>query len=270
MKRTRAESERIEREEFARGHLAPGEAPVPARPAATLVLLRAGGPGRSPFEALLLRRPPHSRFAAGAYVFPGGVVDPEDAAVPLAERLGPGVTREELPALAAALRELFEETGLLPADRLPAADELRRARAELLEGRVGFAELVGRWDLAFRGLRARYLSRWVTPEKLDRRYDARFFVAEHRGGEASLVGGELEGTAWIDPATALRRFAAGDLPMLFPTRRTMEELREFSDLDSLFEWAAARDVRATRPRLVVDGESIVPVLPGDPGYEEAL
>ncbi len=269
MKRPLTESERVEREEFARGHLPPGEEPVPARAASTLALLRPGSAGGAPMEVLLLERPRTSRFAAGAYVFPGGVVDPEDAGVELEERLGPAVTRAEGPALAAALRELFEETGLLPADRLPGAVELARGRAALLEGRTDFGEVLLRWDLAFRGLRAAYLSRWVTPERLDRRYDARFFVAEHRGGDVRLVGDELVDSVWMGPNEALERFRAGDLPMLLPTRRTMTELARFDDLDELFAWAAAREVRAHRPRLRVEGDSVIPVLPGEPGYEEA-
>lgn len=269
MKRPLTESERVEREEFARGHLSPGEEPVAARPASTLVLLRRGRDGGPAMEVLLLERPRTSRFAAGAYVFPGGAVDPADGAGALAGRLGPEVTAAEGPALVAALRELFEETGLLPADRLPDPAELERGRRALLEGGADFGELLGRWDLQFRGLRAAYLSRWVTPERLDRRYDACFFVAEHRGGEARLVGDELVRALWLGPVEALERFRAGDLPLLFPTRRTMEELSRFDDLDALFSWATAREVRAHRPRLRVEGDSVIPVLPGDPGYEEA-
>jgi recombination protein RecT len=269
MKRALTESERIEREEFARGHLAPGQEPVLPRPAATMVLARGGAAGRPPIEVLLLKRPRAATFAAGAYVFPGGVVDPADAAVPLAGRLGPLVTRAESPALAAALRELFEETGILPADRLPAEEELSTGRRELLANRTEFAELVSRWDLRFEGLRARYLSRWITPEQLDRRYDARFFVAEHRGGEPRLVGRELVEATWLDPATALRRFQEGDLPMLFPTRLTMQEMSRFEDLDALLAWAAAREVRPRRPRLVVKGDTISPVLPAEVEGEEA-
>lgn len=260
------ESQRIEREEFARGHIGPDQDPVEPRPAATLVLVR---PGRtSPLDVLLLRRPERARFAAGAYVFAGGVVDPGDARARLGPRLGPRVTRAEPSALVAALREGFEETGLLPADRLPEPDTLARGRRALLEGSVEFGALVDRWDLTFRELRAAYLSRWITPARLSRRYDARFFVAEHRGGEPSLAPDELVDWTWMAPAEALRRFASGDLPMLFPTRKTMEELSGVADLDDLFERARGREVHPVQPRLVVEGDAVIPVLPGDPGYGE--
>ncbi|HKK26643.1 MAG TPA: NUDIX domain-containing protein [Gemmatimonadota bacterium] len=252
------ESQRIEREEFARGHIGADEPPVEPRPAATLVLVRAGAD--DPLEVLLLRRPERARFAAGAYVFAGGVVDPGDARAGLEPRLGPDVTRAELPALTAALREGFEETGLLPADRLPDAAALAEGRRALLAGAVEFGELVERWDLEFRGLRAAYLSRWVTPARLSRRYDARFFVALHRGGEPELAPEELVAWSWLAPAEALRRFEAGDLPMLFPTRKTMEELSAFTDPDQLFGWARERRVSPIRPRLRVEGGVVTPVL----------
>jgi len=260
------ESQRIEREEFARGHIGPDQDPVEPRPAATLVLVR---PGRaSPLEVLLLRRPETARFAAGAYVFAGGVVDPGDASAGLEPRLGPRVTRAEPAALAAALREGFEETGLLPADRLPDPQTLARGRRALLEGAEEFGELVERWDLTFRELRAAYLSRWITPARLSRRYDARFFVAEHRGGEPSLAPDELVDWTWMAPAEALRRFAAAELPMLFPTRKTMEELSGAADLDELFDRARGREVRPVQPRLVVEGDLVLPVLPGDSDQAE--
>ena len=257
---------RLEREEFARGHIEPGQEPVEPRPAATMVLARSSSDG---LELLFLRRPDEARFAAGAYVFPGGVVDPEDEVPEPEERLGEEVTREEPAALAAALREGFEETGLLPADRLPEADELARAREELLRDETDLAALVRRWDLTFRGLRAAYFARWVTPARLSRRYDARFFLAEHRGGEPSLVHEEHTEAAWIGPSEAMRRYEAGELPMLFPTRKTVAALEGFGSLEAALEAFRRRRVTPVRPRLLVTDEAVVPVLPGEDGYERA-
>lgn len=261
-----SESERIELKEFSRGHIGPGEEPVEPRPAATLVIARGGDAG---LELLFLRRPEEARFAAGAWVFPGGVVDEADRRVELAERLGPGATRSEPAALAAGLRECFEETGLLLADGLPSEGELARARDALLAGETDLPGLVRRWNLAFEGLRAAYFARWITPARLSRRYDARFFLAEHRGGEPRLLHGEHTEARWLPPGEALRRFGEGELPMLFPTRKTVEALREFDSLDRALEAFRRREVRATRPRLLVEDGSVVPVLPGDPDYGRA-
>lgn len=260
------DSQRIEREEFARGHIGPGEEPVEPRPAATMVLARESGDG---FRLLFLRRPDEARFAAGVYVFPGGVVDSEDEIPEADERLGPAVTRAEPASLAAALREAFEEAGLLPADRLPGPGELARGREALLGGETDLPALIRRWDLAFRGLRAAYFARWVTPARLSRRYDARFFLAEHRGGEPSLVGEEHTEAAWIEPAEALGRFEAGELPMLFPTRKTVEALAGFGSLEEAMGAFRRRRVEPIRPRLLVEGDDVIPVLPGEDGYERA-
>lgn len=260
------ESERIERREFRRGHIGPDEEPVDPWPAATLVLARGGDEG---LELLFLRRPETSRFGAGAWVFPGGVVDPGDREAELAGRLGSAATSSETPYLAAALRECFEETGLLPADRVPAWEERRRVREELLAGRIDLPGILRRWELTFRELRVAYFARWVTPARLSRRYDARFFLAEHRGGEPHLVHGEHTDAEWMAPAPALERFRAGDLPMLFPTRKTVESLDGFRTLDEALEAFRRRTVEPVRPRLLVDGDRVVPVLPGDPAYERA-
>lgn len=236
------------------------------RPAATVVVARDGDGG---LDLLFLRRPEEARFAAGAYVFPGGVIDPGDEAETLRDRLGPRVTRAEPSALVAALREGFEETGLLPADELPPPEERHRGRLALLRHETTFPELVRRWDLRFRGLGAAYFARWITPAVLSRRYDARFFLVEHRGGEPRLVGGEHTEAEWIAPSEALRRFEAGVLPMLYPTRKTVERLTGHPGLASAMEAFRRAEVVATRPRLLVEGDAVLPLLPGEPGYERA-
>ncbi len=109
-------TERIEREEFARGHIDPGEEPSVPRPAATTIVACARSRSAE-YRVLLLRRPDTARFAAGAYVFAGGVIDAEDAAASAVALLPERLRRVEAPAAVAALRELFEETGFLPADR---------------------------------------------------------------------------------------------------------------------------------------------------------
>lgn len=260
----RKEIERIEREEFARGHVPPGAPPVPPRPAATVVLARPGG---TPFEVLLLRRPDTARFAARAYVFPGGVIDPADGDPALEAILGSGYAGKEPAALAAGLRELFEETGLLPADALPPRERLREAREALLSGERTFPEVVADLGLTFRSLTAVYVARWVTPERLARRYDTRFFLAIHRQGEPELTR-EHTDFLWTTPSDGVSRFGAGELPMLFPTWKTLERLSRFGGLTEAVAALRRAPVESIRPRLIVRGDRVRPVLPGDPGYEE--
>src|SRR5690349_13806020 len=166
---------------------------APPVDSAAVILLRAADDGS---EVLFVELHAKSRAFAGAHVFPGGVVDPEDASAALhaasslaaaaaATRLGqPSAPAAALAFWIAAVRELFEEAGLLLARRdgvpLTFDDESTRARfrehrAALLAGATTFAAIVAteRLDLATDTLH--YFSRWITPVNVPRRYDARFF-----------------------------------------------------------------------------------------------
>ena len=266
----RRATERIEQEEFARGHIGPGETPAVPRPAATIVTAWVAAEG-APYQVLLLRRPDTSRFAAGAYVFAGGVVDESDGSPEALELLPASLREPEGAAAVAALREMFEESGILPSDRLVDPDVARKAREELLAGRSGFAQAAASMGAAFHDVRAAYLSRWITPSRFARRYDTRFFLTVLAAPEppAPELTDELDGYLWISPAEAVRRFARGELPMLFPTRRTLQALAAETDLDRLFETCRARDPQPLEPRLLVRGDVVRPVLPGDPEYDEA-
>jgi 8-oxo-dGTP pyrophosphatase MutT (NUDIX family) len=260
-------TESIERGELSRGRLPEGAEPVEPRPAATVVLGRDAAAGG--YEVLLLRRPHTARFAAGAYVFPGGVIDPEDEDPALVPVLPAG---REPAAMAAGLRELFEETGLLLSDPALAAGEEAEERAALLGGRRGFGQILRDRGLRLDGGRVAYIARWVTPVRFSRRYDTRFFLArlpEERAGFEPDLTDELVGWTWLTPGEAIERFREGRLPMLFPTRTTLDALARHADLDALFAWAAAERVNPVTPRLLIRGETVRPVLPGDPDYDAA-
>lgn len=262
-------------EDFAGRLDCPPAAPVEPLPAATVVLLRAGRWGGT-LNILLLRRTRSAGFVPGAYVFPGGRVDAEDAAPALLARvqgLSPerAAARLELPdgeppAIAyyvAAVREAFEETGILiavdtngePAPCAagnPAVAQLRRA---LLAGERSFTEVLHGLDLRIAGHALEYIAHWITPEGEPRRYDTRFFAAAVPGDrEVSLHRPELVDAVWCSPAEALERHRRGELPMIFPTLRTLESVARYGSPQEVL--AAFRDVRipTVRPRLV-RGES---------------
>lgn len=258
---------RIEREEFARGHRAPGADPVTPRPAATTVVARPAPEG---FEVLLLERPLTTRFAAGAFVFPGGVVDDDDADPRWADLL-PDVPDAEPGPCVAAIRELFEETGILLGDApTGSAGRLPAARLELLADRTAFGAIARDLGLDFRSARIAYFARWITPARLTRRYDARFFFAAlpDRDASVSLTPEHTSGM-WSVPAAALERFREGGLPMLFPTWKTLELLTGHRSLEDALAAMRATAVRSITPKLTVTGETVRPVLPGDPGYDAA-
>ena len=209
---------------------------VEPRLAATVVLLR---PGRSGLEVLLTRRPSSMAFAPDMHVFPGGrmdigdadprlvarsVVTPSAAADALGGDLPPDVA---LAAYFAAIREVFEESGVLLAD--PGAGVTSRAistgRSALVGGDTDFATLAAELDLTLRTDRLMPLSRWVTPPILPRRFDARFFAAElPAGARVSFEGDEVAGHAWMTPRAALAAMADDALAMWIPTSGTLQQL----------------------------------------------
>lgn len=248
----------------------PPDVPVTPRPAATIVLLRDGPTG---MELLLMRRNRNAGFVPGAYVFPGGRVDAADArreAVARLSALSPESAARRLdlsdadpPAVAyylAALREAFEETGILVGQRLdgtppPTAAEDREVdavRNQLMGDRLSFAEALDRLDCTIPGDAIEYVAHWITPTPEPRRYDTRFFAARVPAGATAIVDPrEMTDALWLTPAAALGRCDAGALPMVFPTIRTIEDLQPFDEVDTALEAFGGKPVRTILPTLVV-------------------
>ena len=207
--------------------------PAPPIPAATVVLVRPAAAG---LEVLLTHRPATMAFAPDMHVFPGGRVDAADgdavlggrsviSATAAAERLGGDLEpATALAAHAAAIREAFEEIGVLLADHPPGAD-LVAARDRLLADAAAFPAIAEALDLRLRTDLLVPLSRWVTPGWMPRRFDARFFAAAFpAGADVTLVGNEVSAQAWHRPMDALESMAAGELSMWLPTSTTLMQL----------------------------------------------
>ncbi|MGO9832469.1 MAG: MBL fold metallo-hydrolase [Myxococcaceae bacterium] len=181
------------------------EPPPPSAPkdAAVVVLVRPGVEGP---EVYWLRREATLSFAAGFYAFPGGRVDASDSRLAVE-----GAHGEEATWRVAAARELFEETGVLRARGPAAAPEaLRQARAQLLAGTLGFADVLAGLQLRLHAADFLSAGRWVTPSFMPVRFDARFFLVTV---EAEVVAevwpGELAEGAWVRPVDALLAWAEG-------------------------------------------------------------
>ena len=242
----------------------PGPAAVSPRPAATVVVAT---PAPTGLEFLLLQRPGDARFGAGAWAFPGGAIDEDDASSRWADRL-PGAG--EAAACVAALRELFEETGIMPAPLRGCGPEaLVEARRALLSKRVRFSRVAERLALDFSSTRIVYFARWITPRGAVLRFDTRFFLLslEERAPRVSLTP-EHEAAIWTTPASALRRFSAGRLPMMFPTERTIERLAGFRSVEEAMTALSGVHVEPALVRLGVGENGVTPLAPGDPGYDD--
>jgi 8-oxo-dGTP pyrophosphatase MutT (NUDIX family) len=110
-------------------------------------------------------------------------------------------------------------------------------------------------------------SRWITPEEVQIRFDTHFFLAElPPGQEPAIDGQECVDLGWFTPARALAAHRAGELELVFPTIKHLEQLGEFQSVDSLLSYASGRDVLPVQPRVVLEGEVARILLPGDPGY----
>jgi 8-oxo-dGTP pyrophosphatase MutT (NUDIX family) len=229
-------------------------------------------PGTSALEVLLVRRNSRAAFVPGAYVFPGGVVDAADASRDVRSHLiglAPARAAERLrlseqleqksgsPApiayYVAALREAFEETGLLVALAAdggpPTTSAVRSAREELLDDRASFAEVLARLDCRLDLGAVEYIAHWITPEGEPRRYDTRFFIVTVPAGAEPIPDPrEMTDALWIRPADAVLRAREGTLPMILPTVRTLEALAEFESAQAALRAFAGRAVSMVMPR----------------------
>lgn len=229
--------------------------PPAAAPAATLILLREGPGG---LETYLLRRSRGSGFMAGNWVFPGGMVDAGDrraelvrraadlAPEELALRWGDGLEASEAGAYAvAAVREAFEEAGALFLEAAGAAEEegarlcgLRRA-GRLERGWLAGLLAAGGWVLRLSALHA--WSHWITPLGMPKRFDTRFFAALLPAGQACAPDGrEVTEGRWLTAAEALRRNAAGTLPLSPPAVVTLHGMLGMENTAAFRRAAAGR------------------------------
>jgi len=229
---------------------------------------------------LLLRRNARSAFAASQWVFPGGAVDPGDRVLDPAlwrgidpAALGAQVGHDAATTLGlwvAAVRETFEEAGVLLATRAdggpldPADPAVAALRKELAARDADFAAGLAAAGAVLDLAALTPLRRWITPESEPRRFDTLFLVAEAPPGQAGDHDGvEMVSARWLTAADALSAHAGGDLTMMYPTRRTLEEVAAARDVPTLRAAAAARGpLRPLVPTAVLDAEGrITEIIP---------
>ena len=112
-------------------------------------------------------------------------------------------------------------------------------------------------------------SRWITPAEVKVRFDTFFFVVEApAGAEATVDGEECVASTWRRPAEALDAYGRGELSLVFPTIKHLEQLAEADSVAGVVELARAREVVPIQPRIVVSGDSAKVLLPGEPGFDD--
>jgi len=224
----------------ARLHQVMSDLPEPI-PAATLILLRPGS-GSAP-EILMMERSENMAFAAGALVFPGGRIDPEDHA------MAASFPHPDAAARIAAIRETIEETGIAPA-LLPSPGEqiVAEIRAGLSQGRP-FGELLFEHGLSVDLEALTRFARWCPNFRETRRFDTLFYLAEAPAGahSASADCNEAVSTSWASASAVLQELEAGRAHAIFPTRRNLERLARFASIEEARADAALHPVQKITP-----------------------
>ncbi|MBN8615331.1 MAG: NUDIX hydrolase [Deltaproteobacteria bacterium] len=257
------------------------DGPTPL-PASTVILLRDGDSG---LEVLLVQRHKATAFMGGAYVFPGGKLDPLDASDGVRSHLrsadddtmlaalGPTETIDATTARAlfvAAARETFEESGVLLGTTPRNAAEIAAQRARLNAG-TPFSDVLAALEAHLALDRLVPASRWVTPAVERKRFDARFFlcaVSRADSDRASIEEHETVASRWLTPeeAVALHHAATIDLPP--PTLRTLELLSPHATAGEALEATRQRPPPLVRPAFHAPDTGWVLALPGDPLHPE--
>ncbi len=250
--------------------------PVVPRRAATVMLLRDTDTGPA---VHMLRRRASMAFAGGAYAYPGGGVDPRDDDLHVrwagptrawwADRLGVDETAAQA-IVCAAVRETYEEAGVLLAGRTPdsvvgdtTGADWETDRAALVARDLSFAEFLDRRGLVLRSDLLGAWARWITPEFESRRYDTWFFVAVLPEGQRTRnASTEADRTVWITPGEAAESYDKGDLTMMPPTIATLRGLIPYGSAAEALSAAPGRDLTPVLAQARLEAGEIVLTWPG--------
>ena len=219
--------------------LHPYREPVATRPAATVLLLRDAPGSAEGIEVLMTRRSDKASFAPGAYVFPGGGIDALDAQSHTAADRRPTQSDLHLTQAIAAIRESFEELGVLLARHADGPRKGLMADAQDIAAIDRHQPFVA--QCTARGLRLAadsvfMLAHWITDRDLPRRFDVPFLVARMPEGQEPVADeAEQFEPVWVRPADALARHEAGQFFMIFPTIRTLQRLATFATTQAVFD-----------------------------------
>ena len=258
--------------------------PVTPRPSASVVLLREGVTDP---EILMIRRRAGDAFG-DSYAFPGGVVDHDESD---ARAYCQGITTEQadstleltsggLDYYSAAVRELFEETGILLArdsqrnwafeQRTDSAQLTHDLRQQLHDGSLSWAEILRQNDLNIACDVLHYFSFWETPVCQPKRWSTRFFLTVlPPGQEAQHDGNEITDSCWMSAADILSVGKKRGMKLPFPTQFNLKKFSEFRTVDDLLHWAsnqAAEGIGKIRPVILTENGKTRFVIPGDADY----
>jgi 8-oxo-dGTP pyrophosphatase MutT (NUDIX family) len=250
------------------------KAPADPKPSATILLVRDGARG---LEVFMVQRHHQIDFATGAMVFPGGKVDAADADPALATRCDGAVSDALRPIHVAAIRETFEECGVLlarPAGSsalVPGAQLVeieQRHRAALNAGERTLREVVEKEDLRLANDLLVHFAHWVTPVFMPKRFDTHFYLVAAPPDQLAVHdGGESVDSVWTRPEDAAAERAAGRRTIIFPTFMQVKKLGRSRDVASAMAAARSERVVTVLPHVEERGGEKVMVIPANANYD---
>ncbi len=246
--------------------------PDTAVPAATILMLRNGPTG---LEVFMVVRHQQIDFASGALVFPGGKIDEGDGCVRSYCEGANAVDDAQLSLMVGAIREAFEECGILLArtrgeSRLISGDELGSLdhyRDPLNKGEITIAKFLEKENLALACDQLQPFAHWITPDMMPKRFDTHFYLAMAPHDHLALHDGhESVDSIWISPANALKGAEEGTYTIIFPTRLNIEMLGESDSVNSALEMARDRTIVSVTPWTEKRDDGVYLCIPEEAGY----
>ena len=241
-------------------------------------------------QVFMMKRSLRSSFG-GIWVFPGGILEDQDQDIAkknycngIDEQKAKAILnydQESLTYWIASLRETFEETGALIANRdnnsffTPTEDEainLERLRSDLNNGKISFISILKQLKLKIALERLIYISHWITPDVETKRYTTRFFLTS-LNEEVTMTHDDLEGTdsKWIGINEALEAHKAGRISLIMPTIKNLESISSYNNTQEMISAKnaiKAEDIPAIKPKFFKENGQWKGLLPGEYGYED--
>ena len=241
-------------------------------PAATILLLRNSPEG---LETFMVVRHHQIDFASGALVFPGGKVDPSDFDVRSHCDAADSIDDKTLGMMVGAIREAFEESGVLLAragaesglisrDRIAS---LQAYRDKLNKKEITLLEFLKKEDLKLACDRLQLFAHWVTPPMMPKRFDTHFYLAAAPADHLAVHDGyESVDSKWITPKAAVKGASEGLYTIIFPTLMNVELLGQSHDVETAMSMARARNVVEVLPWTEKREEGTFICIPTEAGY----
>lgn len=251
----------------------PAESVQIAKPASSILLLREK---ENRMEVFMVVRHHQIDVASGALVFPGGKVDANDYSDELRPYIDdPSLSDEDLGFRVAAIREAFEETGVLFATyqnekQLVTSEKLKQLehyREKLVDGSISLSTMLAKEELTLGTQLLHNYSHWITPEIAPKRFDTHFYVAKAPDDQLAMHDGyESVESVWIEAKQVLEEAKDGKWKIVFPTRMNIEMLSTFENFSALKSKLDTTQVVTVLPEFITENGKQYLCVPEEAGY----